>query len=510
MRILHRGLVFFFLASSFSLFICPALWAQPDVATRDYATSDLQGTWYAHILSSSDSPGYTRATHTINSSGEVNSVLSQPDGDTHYDSNTASIASDGTVVLSGVNSHFFLNEAKNLLIGVGKDQDSEQDPWLHVAVKQSSSYSTSDLTGSWQTFSLSIASNGETDWEHGTLTVSPGGAFTHNWNNTDIGTGTSSGSLTLSSKGEVGVSGFTWLKGNMNSDKTFVAMTGSEGGSYTLLVFVKQEAVAFSQSDLTGSWQHYSLRTGGFYGWVRSTISVDSNGMAAFYSLDSLGYTYTSSSGPLTLNPSGSLSMEGQPVASLMSSDKGLLSLVKTRGDEYELTFLLKKQLSTHRFVTGTVTYNGAPVEAMVLVNGQYMFTSGQDGKYTLYVPLGEKGQITVQCFCSVLAPYKQSITPTEDVSSVDIALTREERPDISVESLQVTRTSSTHARVQGVLKFKGSPVNAMALANGKYMFTSVESGAFDLDVALNPQGKVTLMCFCSGLRPYRQTLTPQ
>ena len=510
MRILNRGLVFIFLVSFFSMLICPAPWGQPDAATRDYAISDLQGAWYGHILTSSDEPDWLRAKHTIDSSGAVSSSFTTSDGESASDSTTASIASDGTVTLSGLNAHHFLNHSKSVLIGVGKDRDSEQEPWLHVAVKGGISYATGDLTGNWQYFSLSLNVNGESDWEHGTLTVSPGGAFTSNWNNTDTGTGTSTGLLTLNSNGEVGIAGRSWLKGNMSSDKTFVVMTGKIEGSCSLMAIVKQGGTVFSQSDLTGSWQHYSLRSKGFYGWVRSTISVDSNGTAAFYSRDSLGYTYTSSTGPMTLDNSGSLSMEGQPVASLMSSDKGLLSLVKTRGDEYELTFLLKKQLATHRFVTGTVTYDGAPVSAMVLVNGQYMFTSGQDGKYTLYVPLDGKGQITVQCFCSGLAPYKQSITPTEDLSSVDIALTQEERPDISLESLQVTKTSSTRARVQGVLKHEGSPVCAMALANGKYMFTCDGSGAFDLDVALDAQGEVTLMCFCSGLRPYRQTLAPQ
>ena len=45
--------------------------------------------------------------------------------------------------------------------------------------------------------------------------------------------------------------------------------------------------------------------------------------------------------------------------------------------------------------INGTVTYNGTAVCAMVLANGQYMFSCGEDlGTFDLEVPLNENGEI--------------------------------------------------------------------------------------------------------------------
>jgi hypothetical protein len=63
--------------------------------------------------------------------------------------------------------------------------------------------------------------------------------------------------------------------------------------------------------------------------------------------------------------------------------------------------------------ITGTVTYEGEPVCAMVLANGQNMFSCGSDlGTFDLEVPLDGNGEITLCVFCSGKAPYKDIIVP--------------------------------------------------------------------------------------------------
>ena len=63
--------------------------------------------------------------------------------------------------------------------------------------------------------------------------------------------------------------------------------------------------------------------------------------------------------------------------------------------------------------INGTVTYNGTPVCAMVLANGQPMFTCGDDlGIFDMEVPLDTNGGITLYCFCSGFAPYKEVLVP--------------------------------------------------------------------------------------------------
>jgi enterochelin esterase-like enzyme len=46
-----------------------------------------------------------------------------------------------------------------------------------------------------------------------------------------------------------------------------------------------------------------------------------------------------------------------------------------------------------------------------------------------------------------------------------------------------------------------------MVLANGQYMFTSSADGAFNLDVPLDGDGRITLYAFCSGRSPYKNLL---
>jgi len=76
--------------------------------------------------------------------------------------------------------------------------------------------------------------------------------------------------------------------------------------------------------------------------------------------------------------------------------------------------------------VSGNVTYNGEPVTAMVLANGQYMFTDGGEGRFDLTnVPLDSNGEITLYAFCSGLSPYKTTLI--QGVSDLEIKLKSEE-----------------------------------------------------------------------------------
>jgi hypothetical protein len=57
--------------------------------------------------------------------------------------------------------------------------------------------------------------------------------------------------------------------------------------------------------------------------------------------------------------------------------------------------------------VSGSVEYEGTPLCAMVLANGQYTFTCSGDGKFNLDVPLDGNGEVTLYVFCSGFQPYK-------------------------------------------------------------------------------------------------------
>jgi hypothetical protein len=65
--------------------------------------------------------------------------------------------------------------------------------------------------------------------------------------------------------------------------------------------------------------------------------------------------------------------------------------------------------------IWGTVTYEGQDLCAMVLANGQSMFSCPPDnsGIFDLEVPLDpDTGGITLQVFVAGFAPYKEVIIP--------------------------------------------------------------------------------------------------
>jgi hypothetical protein len=63
--------------------------------------------------------------------------------------------------------------------------------------------------------------------------------------------------------------------------------------------------------------------------------------------------------------------------------------------------------------IWGTITYDDQDLCAMVLANGQHMFSCGNNlGTFSLEVPLDENGEITLYVFCSGKAPYKYVFAP--------------------------------------------------------------------------------------------------
>ena len=160
---------------------------------------------------------------------------------------------------------------------------------------------------------------------------------------------------------------------------------------------------------------------------------------------------------------------------------------------------------STWTAITGSVSLaDGTPLCAMVLANGQYMFTCTGDGSFNLEVPLDDNGQITVFAFCSGLAPYKQVIDPAQG-AGMQIAMA----PGQQGQGMDITCTlnaiDTTWVRLSGNVTYNGAPVCSMVLANGQYMFTCTGDGSFSMDVPLDDMGSITLFGFCDGLPPYER-----
>jgi len=68
--------------------------------------------------------------------------------------------------------------------------------------------------------------------------------------------------------------------------------------------------------------------------------------------------------------------------------------------------------------IAGSVSLEGTPLCAMVLVNGQYRFSCDPDGEYQLTVPLDPNGEITLFVFVDGLQPYKEINSFNEDTDA--------------------------------------------------------------------------------------------
>jgi hypothetical protein len=153
--------------------------------------------------------------------------------------------------------------------------------------------------------------------------------------------------------------------------------------------------------------------------------------------------------------------------------------------------------------VSGNVTYKGAPVCAMVLINGQYAFTCSGDGSFGMEAPLDANGRITVQAFCSGRSPFKQIVDPSQ-AAGMAVALADDDGDAALVVSNGLTAKNSSRCIVSGTITYDGTPVCAMVLANGQYQFTCSGDGSYRLDAPLDESGGVTLYAFCAGKQPYK------
>jgi len=70
--------------------------------------------------------------------------------------------------------------------------------------------------------------------------------------------------------------------------------------------------------------------------------------------------------------------------------------------------------------VSGNVSYNGTPLCAMILINGQSIFSCDQNlGLYSLEVPLDSNGNITLQAFVSGFQPFRTIIAANHTATGI-------------------------------------------------------------------------------------------
>lgn len=176
-------------------------------------------------------------------------------------------------------------------------------------------------------------------------------------------------------------------------------------------------------------------------------------------------------------------------------------------GSDYPFT-ISDSAPPTYVAVQGSVrTGDGIPVCALVLANGDYMFSCDGNGTFSLNVPLDDQGQVTLFAFADGFAPYRDTAVPgglppvvqtrTADPGSPLIAMTR-----------GMACATNSWVRLSGAIESRGGdPLCALVLANGQHTFScGASQGRYDLTVPADDNGNITLFGFADGFQPYRET----
>lgn len=155
--------------------------------------------------------------------------------------------------------------------------------------------------------------------------------------------------------------------------------------------------------------------------------------------------------------------------------------------------------------IEGSVFYENTPLCALVLANGQFMFSCDGEGKYDLNVPLDADGKITLFAFAEGFAPFHQEIT-TGGYLDIPIQTASPDSQKMEI-ALETSPLDSGWVCLTGRASFEGLPVCALILANGEYIFSCEGQGAFNLEVPLDEENRVTLFGFADFFEPYKKTL---
>lgn len=202
----------------------------------------------------------------------------------------------------------------------------------------------------------------------------------------------------------------------------------------------------------------------------------------------------------------------GTHTISVSADNTGLVTESNEADNTYTKTIHVNASgNSTRVTISGFVSDgDGTPLVAMVLANGQHMFTSNPIGEYSLEVPLNAYDEITLYAFCSGRRPFKAVLTPQE-ASYLDIELHSdpyEKQPLVTIDRLQESSSNPEWFDISGTIQNEmGTPLIAMILANGQHMFTSDPVGEYSLTVPLDSNGMITLYGFCSGKMPYKEII---
>ncbi len=159
--------------------------------------------------------------------------------------------------------------------------------------------------------------------------------------------------------------------------------------------------------------------------------------------------------------------------------------------------------------ISGTVkTGNGTDICAMVLASGRFMFSCSPPGVFSLTgLPPEQNGTVKRQIYADGFFPKIDILAGSSDDA---VVMTRSGTcPSYNTPYDPAVTPGSAGKRIdisgKVLLQDSQTPICAMALANGQYMFTCDGTGSYALNIPLDSNGQFKLQVYADGFAPITQ-----
>ncbi len=157
----------------------------------------------------------------------------------------------------------------------------------------------------------------------------------------------------------------------------------------------------------------------------------------------------------------------------------------------------------------GTIkTTDGSDICAMVLASGQYTFSCNPVGVFSLTsLPRENNGTVKRQIYADGFFPRIDSLTnSTKD----DVVMKRSgacPSYNLAYDPAVVPGSAGKRINISGKVLLQNSqtPICAMVLANGQYMFSCDGTGSYALNIPLDINGQFKLQVYADGFAPTTQ-----
>ena len=210
-------------------------------------------------------------------------------------------------------------------------------------------YSTSDLEGTWYMRSIRTQHNGQVDnfgYDIGTFIFQSDGSYSGNLEDQDGTSWTENGNASVAADGVVTL--WTGADAVMSANRNIILADYSDSDEYDLDVFARQSSLAYSTSDLEGTWRMRSIRTHhngqlDNFGYDTGTFVFQSDGTYSGNLEDQDGSSWTEN-GNASVAADGAVTLWTGADA-VMSADKNVIISDYADGDEYDLDILVRQAL---------------------------------------------------------------------------------------------------------------------------------------------------------------------